>query len=66
MKIEKFYQYFGENGAFTSPIRIPGVPSYTYAILTADEGKVLTDGYRRVTNVVIAEANINEWSEVDE
>lgn len=66
MKIEKFYQYFGENGAFTSPIKLPGVPSYTYAILKADEGKILSDGIRREATVIVAENEITNWTEEDE
>ena len=66
MKIEQFYQYFGENGTFNSPVYLPGVPSYAYAMLIADEGKILTNGQRKEKNVVVLQSKMDEWSEVDE
>lgn len=66
MKISKFYQYFGDNGTFTSPIHIPNIPSYAYARLTADEGKILTDGTHYEKMVVIAESEVSNWTEEDE
>lgn len=65
MKITKTYLYFGENGTFTSSILIPGAPSLTYLNLMADEGKILTDGIRKVPSIVVLEANLNNWKEID-
>lgn len=65
MKITKTYLYFGENGTFTSPVLIPGAPSLTYLNLQADEGKILTDGTRKVPNIVVLENNADKWTEID-
>lgn len=65
MKITKTYVYFGENGAVNSAVRLPGVPSITYVHLTADDGKVLTDGVQKFKNVVVMESAMEQWREIE-
>lgn len=65
MTITKTYLYFGESGTTTSSVFIPGAPSLTYLNLVADEGKILTDGTRRVPAIVVLESAADVWTEVD-
>jgi hypothetical protein len=65
MTISKTYLYFGETGTFTSSVLIPGAPSLTYVNMRADEGKMLTDGTRKLLSVTVLETAADKWQEVE-
>ena len=59
------YTYFGTNGTITSPIHLPDIYSIIQIRLTADPGKILTNGVRKEVSVLVTEETIDQWSEVD-
>lgn len=66
MKKENLYHYLGTNGTILSPIHLEGIYSVKKVRLTADEGKRLTKDYINMhTTVIIPEAEVSEWKEVD-
>ena len=44
MKKIKKYRYLGRNGILTTHVQLEGVHADIIYILSADEGKILTDG----------------------
>ena len=65
MTISKKYFYVGDNGTLMSTIYIPKADPVVYLELTADKGKVLTDGVRKVNSLRIREDSENPWTEID-
>lgn len=59
------YTYLGTNGTITSPIHLEGIYSVTKYRLEAENGKKLTkDNKSFVKEVVVAEEDIESWTEV--
>lgn len=65
MKKQTTYKYLGTNGTLETPIHLEGIYFIKYYKLTADAGKILTDGVKKVTSVKIAEDELDKWSEID-
>ena len=65
MKKNKIYRYLGRNGIVTTPILINGASPIIMYRLIADDGKILTDGERRITSADVFEDEINNWIEVE-
>ncbi len=59
------YTYFGTNGIITSEVHLENVPALKKVRLTADEGKILTNGVVSLEMVVIAEESADNWKEID-
>lgn len=59
------YTYFGTNGIITSEVHLENVPALKKVRLTADKGKILTNGVVSLEVVVIAEDSADSWQEVD-
>lgn len=67
MKRELIYFYRGENGSLTTPILIPPETRPTvYVLLTADEGKMLTNGSYKTKSIQVPQEGVHNWTEVDE
>ena len=66
MKKTKKYRYVGLNGILTTYIKLEGIPTNVIYILTADEGKLLTDGERIEKVVPVEEENLSDWHEIDD
>lgn len=64
MRKVKRYKYLGRNGILTTRIKIEGIDGILMYELFADEGKILTDGERRLYEVIIDAEEVNEWKEV--
>ena len=64
MTSRKIYRYLGRNGILTTHILIEGANYIPLVELTADKGKVLTNGEKTVYAVVVEESDINSWSEI--
>ena len=62
-KIEK-YKYLGRNGVLVTRILIDGVKNIPMMTLTADEGKILTDGETRTYSVTVESEEVSLWKEV--
>ena len=58
------YKYLGTNGIIESPVHLEDIYYVTYIELTADKGKVLTDGKKRVKSVrVSSDQDASLWKE---
>lgn len=62
-KIKK-YKYLGRNGVLVTRILIDGVKNIPMMTLTADEGKILTDGETRTYSVTVESEEVSLWKEV--
>lgn len=60
----KLYRYLGRNGTLTTRIQIEGASFIPMLKLTADEGKILTDGENKVYSVDIYEEELENWKEI--
>ena len=65
MKKINRYRYLGRNGIITTSILIDGTSPILMYLLTADEGKVLTDGERYYAQVEVFADELTNWREVD-
>lgn len=60
----KQYKYLGRNGILVTPILIDGVNNIPMVTLTADEGKILTNGEISAYSMTVELAEANLWREV--
>lgn len=62
-----FYTYLGTNGTLTTPIHLEGIYSVVKVELRPALGKKLTkDGKEFSYRVLVPEAQVGQWYEVDE
>lgn len=66
MKKIKKYRYLGRNGILTTHVQLEGVHADIIYILSADKGKILTDGEQMLKVVSVYEENISKWHEIDD
>lgn len=59
------YTYFGTNGTITSEVHLQDIYCITKNRLTADSGKLLTNGERFVASIIVADEDLDKWTEVD-
>lgn len=59
------YTYFGTNGTITSAVHLEDIYYIRQTRLVADEGKVLTNGVRKVSSIIVADEDVDKWTEVD-
>lgn len=64
MTKEVLYKYLGTNGIIESPIHLEDIYYVRINVLTADIGKMLTDG--KVTKKVVrcSDEEVNQWTEI--
>ena len=66
MQKEIYYTYLGTNGTITSPVHLEDIYYTVKYSLTAEGNKMLTkDNKNFVKRVLIPEADLELWSEVD-
>ena len=65
MTKQVIYKYLGTNGVIESPVHLEDIYYVRLVRLTADKGKILTDGIRQVLSVKIPEEELENWSEID-
>lgn len=58
------YRYLGTNGVIESPVHLEDAYYVRTFALTADSGKVLTDGTRFTHSVTVPEEEVDLWKEV--
>jgi hypothetical protein len=61
----KLYRYLGRNGIITSPVLLDNIGHILMYALTADEGKVLTDGENFVQSTKVFAEELSNWVEID-
>lgn len=59
------YTYFGTNGTITSEVHLEDIYYLRKTRLVADPGKVLTNGVRKVASVIVADEDVDKWTEVN-
>lgn len=59
------YTYFGTNGTITSEVHLEDIYYLRKVRLVAAPGKVLTDGERLITSVIVLDEDVNKWTEID-
>lgn len=64
MKKRVIYRYLGTNGVIESPIHLEDIYYIRLLRLSADQGKMLTDGERTVFEVLIPEEELSQWKEI--
>lgn len=62
-KIKK-YKYLGRNGVLVTRIIIDGVNYIPMMTLTADAGKILTNGETSVYSITVEADEVNLWREI--
>ena len=61
-----YYTYLGDKGIITTQLQIPGATFVKKVMLSADKNKKLTkDGKNFTSLVLVPEAEVSLWSEVD-
>ena len=66
MKSLKKYKYIGYNGSVVTHVLLDGINHQVVYELRADDGKVLTNGKRKMRFVVVEEDLLKNWTEVDD
>lgn len=66
MKKTKLYRYVGRNGVVTTPILLDDIKHYLYYRLSAEEGKLLTNGEQKVQSITIPEEEVSLWREIND
>lgn len=64
MTKQVFYRYLGTNGVIETPIHLEDIYYVRVIALQADDGKVLTDGERKLHSVRVAEEELGNWREI--
>ena len=59
------YTYFGTNGTITSEVHLEDIYYIRQTRLVADPGKILTNGVRKVNSVIVADEDVDKWTEVN-
>lgn len=62
-KVKK-YKYLGRNGVLVTRILIDGVNYIPMMTLTADAGKILTNGETSVYSITVEADEVNLWREI--
>lgn len=65
MKKMVIYRYLGTNGIIESPVHLEDTYYTRLLRLTAEQGKMLTNGERTKREVLIPEAEEADWTEID-
>jgi hypothetical protein len=66
MKQQVIYKYLGTNGVIESPVHLEDIYYVRLLRLTADAGKVLTNGEITTSVITIPEDELKNWSEIVE
>lgn len=60
------YKYLGTNGIIETPVHLEDIYYIRMISLTADDGKILTDGNRKVHSIRVPEEEVDNWREIPE
>lgn len=64
MKKVKAYKYLGRNGIIVTRVLIEDAKNIPMMELTADKGKVLTDGQVKVSSITVEAEEVQNWTEI--
>lgn len=66
MKKMTIYKYLGTNGVVETPVHLEGIYYVRLLYLTADDGKILSNGKVKEKVIKIPEEEFNNWIEIDD
>lgn len=61
----ELFVYLGDNGTITTGVYLPGTPCVKKYQLTAGKNKLLTNGIKKVSTIIIPERDLDNWYEID-
>ena len=61
----ELYVYLYDNGTVTTGIYLPGTPYVKKYQLIADKDKILTNGIKKVSTIIISESDVDNLYEID-
>lgn len=65
MTKQVFYRYLGTNGVIESPVHLEDIYYTRINVLTADEGRILTNNKVQKRQVRCSDDEVNTWQEID-
>jgi len=65
MTKQVIYKYLGTNGVIESPVHLEDIYYVRINVLTADTGKILTNGTEFKTSVRCSDDEVQNWQEVN-
>ena len=60
------YKYVGRNGVLTTGLLIDGATKIDMLCLSADKGKILTNGEIKLYTVFVYLDEVDSWQEIDD
>lgn len=66
MKKMTIYKYLGTNGVVETPVHLEGIYYVRLLYLTADDGKILSNGKVKEKVIKIPEEEFNNWIEIED
>jgi hypothetical protein len=66
MITKKMYRYLGRNGTITTHIQLENIAPIEMVSLEARQGKILTDGVKKVYAIIVFADEIDNWHEIDD
>lgn len=66
MLTDKMYRYIGRNGNITSEVLLISTEAIPMFRLRASQGKILTNGFKKVYSVIVFEDEVKDWTEIDD
>lgn len=66
MITQKMYRYLGRNGSVTTAIKLEPTAPINMVQLKAENGKILTDGVRKVYSIIVFEDEVDYWYEIED
>lgn len=64
MTKQVLYRYLGTNGVIESPVHLEDIYYVKVILLTADNGKILSNGKKKLVSVRCTEEEVPQWKEV--
>lgn len=61
---QNIYKYFGRNGVIVSLVDLDYTNRMEMYQLIADEGKILTNGIKKIHNIIINKEDLALWNEI--
>ena len=65
MTKQVLYKYLGTNGVIESPVHLEDIYYVRINVLTADEGKILTNGIEKKKQLRCSDEEVADWTEID-
>ena len=64
MTKDRKYRYLGRNGILDTKVLLDGINHINIVTISADEGKILSNGERTLYTVTVEESEEHKWREI--